>query len=184
VNGAVTVTGALTTNGAFVAGGTMKGASTIGVGGATPSTSGAGITFPAAVSASSDVNTLDDYEEGTWTPSLTQNGVAITSPTNVVGSYIKIGKLLFLSAYFYKSGGATSSSGQWRFANLPFSLDTAYSHAAPASYMNINGGPSTQVARFQANSSTTLDLYGQYASTSWTTSYIEMGFSGVFQTAS
>jgi hypothetical protein len=39
---------------------------TIGVGGATPATSGSGITFPATASASSDANTLDDYEEGTF----------------------------------------------------------------------------------------------------------------------
>jgi hypothetical protein len=38
---------------------------TIGVGGATPSASGSGISFPATQSASSDANTLDDYEEGT-----------------------------------------------------------------------------------------------------------------------
>jgi len=37
--------------------GTAISASTIGVGGATPSTSGAGITFPATASASSDANT-------------------------------------------------------------------------------------------------------------------------------
>ncbi len=40
----------------------------IGLGGTSPS-SGTGITFPATQSASSDANTLDDYEEGTWTPS-------------------------------------------------------------------------------------------------------------------
>jgi len=34
---------------------------TIGVGGATASASGAGISFPATQSASSDANTLDDY---------------------------------------------------------------------------------------------------------------------------
>lgn len=38
-----------------------------GVGNASPAASGAGITFPAAQSDSSDVNTLDDYEEGAWT---------------------------------------------------------------------------------------------------------------------
>jgi hypothetical protein len=44
----------------------------IAVGGATPTTNGSGITFPATQSASSDVNTLDDYEEGDFTPSITQ----------------------------------------------------------------------------------------------------------------
>ena len=55
----------------FTTDGTRVTASTtIGVGGATPSTSGSGITFPATASASSNANTLDDYEEGTWTPTL------------------------------------------------------------------------------------------------------------------
>ena len=48
--------------------GTLISASTIGVGGTTPSASGAGISFPATQSTSTDANTLDDYEEGTWTP--------------------------------------------------------------------------------------------------------------------
>ena len=33
------------------------------------SVTGTGISFPATQSASSDANTLDDYEEGAWTPS-------------------------------------------------------------------------------------------------------------------
>jgi hypothetical protein len=43
---------------------------TIGVGDATPSASGSGISFPATQSASTNANTLDDYEEGTWTPTI------------------------------------------------------------------------------------------------------------------
>jgi hypothetical protein len=39
-------------------------------GGATPTTSGTGITFPASASASTNANTSDDYEEGTWTPTV------------------------------------------------------------------------------------------------------------------
>ena len=53
---------------------TIKGGATISVGGATPSASGAGITFPATQSASTDANTLDDYEEGTWTPTVNSTG--------------------------------------------------------------------------------------------------------------
>ena len=106
VNGAVTVTGALTTNSAFVAGGTMKGASTIGVGGATPSTSGSGITFPAAISASSDVNTLDDYEEGTWTPTL--GGTSVLSITEA--RYTKIGRVVTLTTTFTVTSLGTGST--------------------------------------------------------------------------
>lgn len=52
---------------------------------------GGQIAFPAAQSASSDANTLDDYEEGTWTPVLNAaTGVVYTSA--VSGTYVKIGR--------------------------------------------------------------------------------------------
>ena len=104
VNGAVTVTGALAAS-------TLKATTTIGVGNATPSTSGAGITFPATQSASSDANTLDDYEEGTWTPSI--GGTA--TYTTQVGHYTKIGKqvtLIFdLAILLLGTGSTTTISG-------------------------------------------------------------------------
>ena len=64
---------------------------TISVGNATPSTSGAGITFPATQSASTNANTLDDYEEGTWTP-IDSSGASL-SFTGTSGNchYTKIG---------------------------------------------------------------------------------------------
>jgi hypothetical protein len=99
----------------IVATGTIKGASTIGVGNATPAASGAGITFPATRSASSDVNTLDDYEEGTWTPSV---GGTATYGAQRNGWYIKVGNLVTiacdLSIGTIGTGSATTVSG------LPF----------------------------------------------------------------
>jgi len=67
--------------------------STLAVGAATPSSSGSGITFPATQSASSNANTLDDYEEGTWTPTL--GGTATYSVQS--GRYTKIGGLVHVS---------------------------------------------------------------------------------------
>ena len=64
---------------------------TIGVGGATASASGSGISFPATQSASSDANTLDDYEEGTFTPTGASAGYTISSSS---GRYTKIGRLV------------------------------------------------------------------------------------------
>jgi hypothetical protein len=53
----------------------------------------AGITFPATQAASSDPNTLDDYEEGAYTPTLT---TATGTPTYQYqeGRYVKIGKFV------------------------------------------------------------------------------------------
>jgi len=69
----------------------------LGVGNATPSTSGAGITFPATQSASTDANTLDDYEEGTFTPTITATGGAFSSVTYVVqsGKYTRFSMAMY-----------------------------------------------------------------------------------------
>jgi hypothetical protein len=52
-----------------------------------------GITFPATQSASADANTLDDYEEGTYTPT-SDAAVNATSVTFTTGRYVKIGRLV------------------------------------------------------------------------------------------
>jgi hypothetical protein len=50
-----------------------------------------GISFPATQSACSDANTLDDYEEGTWTLTVGTAGYTISSSSAV---YVKIGRLV------------------------------------------------------------------------------------------
>jgi len=89
-------------------------ATTMGVGGATPSGSGSGITFPAAQSASSDANTLDDYEEGTWTPT---SPVTLTASTN---TYRKIGSVVFLNAFISVSSNANGAT--FIINGLPFAV--------------------------------------------------------------
>jgi hypothetical protein len=50
-----------------------------------------GISFPATQSAQSDANTLDDYEEGDWTPNVGGNA---TYDANTYGKYTKIGNIV------------------------------------------------------------------------------------------
>ena len=57
---------------------------------------GGQITFPATQSASTDANTLDDYEEGTWSGSLT--GVNLTGLSLASAKYTKVGRLVTLTA--------------------------------------------------------------------------------------
>jgi len=96
-------------------------ATTIGVGGATAAASGAGITFPASQSASSDANTLDDYEEGTWSPSIGGNATYISNS----GFYRKIGSLVFISAYVLVQTRGTGSN--YIISGLPFNPNAAAS---------------------------------------------------------
>jgi hypothetical protein len=93
-------------------------ATTIGVGAATASASGAGITFPATQSASSDANTLDDYEEGTWTPDVRAGGSSTWTVKN--GYYRKVGSLV--NAYFVCDSGNSGTSGSLTLYGLPFAL--------------------------------------------------------------
>jgi hypothetical protein len=92
----------------------LKTATTIGVGNATPSTSGAGITFPATQSASSNANTLDDYEEGTWTPSVGGN----TTYGNLSGRYTKIGNIVYIQGQIQITTLGTGSASI--LSGLPF----------------------------------------------------------------
>lgn len=99
--------------------GTVKAYSTISVGNVTPSSSGAGITFPATQSASSDANTLDDYEEGTWTPTIVGSTSAGTASYTVQNArYTKIGRMVQFECYIAYSGG--NGTGNLRVAGLPF----------------------------------------------------------------
>jgi len=88
-----------------------KASTTFGVGAATPSGSGSGITFPATQSASSDANTLDDYEEGTWTATITNVVGTYTLTTVNYAQYTKIGQMVygFLSVTVTTSGTASDS---------------------------------------------------------------------------
>lgn len=89
---------------------------TIGVGVAA-SASGAGVSFPATQSASTDPNTLDDYEEGTWTPVVSPGSGVITTYT-ASGSYTKIGRFVHASAIVNISNNGTGA-GQINIS-LPF----------------------------------------------------------------
>ena len=91
----------------------------LGVGNATPSTSGAGITFPATQSASSDANTLDDYEEGTWTPTVTSGSGSFTT-VSATGTYVKVGKQVTTFTVVTITTVGTAS-GQIDFT-LPFTV--------------------------------------------------------------
>ena len=116
------------TNGVTTNSGTLISATTIGVGGATAAASGAGITFPATQSASSDANTLDDYEEGTWTIAVQGSTTNPTVGYNFrVGTYVKVGKNVTLNGHF-RTSSVSGGSGDVLIAGLPFAVDNTSSY--------------------------------------------------------
>jgi hypothetical protein len=95
----------------------------IGIGGATPTTSGTGITFPATQSASTNANTLDDYEEGTWTPTYVASTTDFTSITYQAqnGTYTKIGRLVIVNIVMSTNSITVgAAAGEVYIDGLPF----------------------------------------------------------------
>lgn len=82
------------------------------------------ILFPATQVPSSDPNALDDYEEGTFTPSLLGS---TSNPTQNYfareGKYTKIGNRLFFTVIVYMQGvGVSPGTGTAYISGLPFTV--------------------------------------------------------------
>ena len=88
-----------------------------------------GIGFPATQVASSDANTLDDYELGTWTigVSFGAASVGVTYSANT-GQYTKIGNKVSVSGDLTLTASG-SSTGNARITGLPFAIRNAASAA-------------------------------------------------------
>lgn len=74
---------------------------------------GSAIQFPTTQVPSSDANTLDDYEEGTWIPVISADGLGVTTFTAAAasGSYVKVGRAVTVTAeYTYSDIGAVGGS--------------------------------------------------------------------------
>jgi hypothetical protein len=141
---------------------------TIGVGGATPSTSGSGISFPATQSASSDANTLDDYEEGTWSPvSSFSGGNGTRTDVDMRGRYTKIGRCVTIVMWTQITKG--TASGNLSITGLPFAMGSTatYVLGVPVASGNLTGvsglvfgygdtsAPATSLAMYYTGTGTT-----------------------------
>lgn len=79
------------------------------------------IQFPANQNASGDANTLDDYEEGSWTPVIRGSGTAGTYQTSTAtGTYTKIGNLVTLICAITGLNPTGGGTGDMQITGLPF----------------------------------------------------------------
>ena len=103
-----TIAGNLTVSGNTTASGTLTATGKI--------TSTAGITFGSDTAAA---NVLDDYEEGSWTPTYSASGGGTITTTTNQGYYTKIGKLV-MCHFHLRSTGVSGISGDIRINGFPF----------------------------------------------------------------
>ncbi len=81
-----------------------------------------GIVFPATQSASADANTLDDYEEGTWTP-VVKLGSTVNTSSGVNATYTKIGRVVYIQATIATI--TKSGTGNLFVDGLPFTVGSS-----------------------------------------------------------
>lgn len=111
---------------------------------------GGQIAFPATAVPSADSNTLDDYEEGTWTPAITCQtpgdlSVAYTYQNGLytkVGNHVSVTYLTITSAFTH-----TTASGAFRMSGLPFTSGaTVVQPSFAGTFSGLTKANYTQVA--------------------------------------
>ena len=121
------------------------------------SSSGTGIAFPATQSASSNANTLDDYEEGTWTPTLSFGGASVGIVyTGNAGTYTKIGRLV-TGRFILGLSSKGSSTGDAIISGLPFTLASDLGSAVTELASGFTSTPPT--SGFPQDNTTFINLW-------------------------
>jgi hypothetical protein len=112
--------------------------------GGNTSATGTGIAFPATQNASSDANTLDDYEEGTFTATFGgQTNVGSVSQNRY--SYVKVGRTVTVFANFAFTPTASNAFVYW-FFSLPFPAEFNNNNASGC--VDNNNGRTGSVSTF------------------------------------
>jgi hypothetical protein len=154
----------------------------IAVGGATPGAGG--LAFPATAVAVANANTLDDYEEGTWTPTLVSTGGSAPAYTTQDGKYFKIGGIVYVFGTIIING--TLPAGNYtRIQGLPFSQSSTQSGVA-LKYSAATGVSSGQFITAAIGSAEISfarnDGNGEIGAVGLNASYISTTFSATFST--
>ncbi len=138
------------------------------------------------VTAATAANLLDDYEEGTWTATLTGSSANPSSAVTVSSNYTKIGRLVYVNAAF-ANVNTTGASGGIRVTGLPFTPSpgnqmsgnvTVHSIATIASD-TANISPHFEASQVSFYASKTAAAWAEITHAAGTGRY--MYFSGVYQ---
>lgn len=121
------------------------------------------VQFPATQVPSSDVNCLDDYQEGTWTPAVTfaTPGDLSVAYTTQLAWYTKVGNLVSVWCNLVTSTFThTTASGSLQLTGLPFTSasDSSSFCFGTMSWQGITKATYTQIVPRLINGVTALDF--------------------------
>ena len=120
-----------------------------------------GIELGSALDAT-DANTLDDYEEGTFNPQITQ-GISANSYSQQHGRYTKIGNKVHLDMYL-RINDADSTGAAYVIGNFPFTINNSgyVRGGGCTTFWSLSTGASgsgTVAALYGSGGGTTAQLY-------------------------
>ena len=117
--------------------------------------SGGGITFNGDTATA---NALDDYEEGTFSATITSGGT-VSSFTHNKCSYIKIGRQVHFQIYLQFTGSGNGSL--FKIGNLPFTSSnySTYGFGGASIVYQNNAFQAADVGGHVANSGTVINFY-------------------------
>jgi len=110
--------------------------------------SGGGLTFNGDTAAA---NALDDYEEGTWTPTINAGAVSYTAQR---GRYTKIGNKVLIEGFVHINT-ITPTNSYSIILGLPFASSATYYSGLTTKVNGFNWGGSATMLTFQVQPSTT-----------------------------
>ena len=105
-------------------------------------------------------NTLDDYEEGTWTPAISGGSSAgTTTHTNQDGYYVKVGSLVTATCFVRYT--AATGSGYLKLTGLPYAVANLTQNypTAPVLVDNLNWGGGTYIQALGVPSLSEINFY-------------------------
>ena len=116
------------------------------------------IKFPATQVASANANTLDDYEEGTWTMGVSFGGasVGVTFAANS-GTYTKIGRQVTVNGLLVLTSKG-SSTGDASITGLPFTVANGLQFYSAAALRFENVTFTNQFQGYGENNTTRIEL--------------------------
>jgi hypothetical protein len=133
-----------------------------------------GVTLGTAVGTYAAANTLDDYEEGTWTPTVVYSGTSTPTQSVQLGRYTKIGRMVQAQAYI--SWNENGSTGDITVSGLPFTSLDSFARAIPSIFsFGLTGlTENVSVTGFVNNNNTTITLFlNNNAATSLSATYTD-----------
>jgi len=117
--------------------------------------SAGGLTFNGDTAAA---NSLSDYENGQWTPTLSATGRTFTLSTNV-GRYVKIGDVVHLVGRIDVSSVSGSSTSGSKITGIPYSIPNANEVQGGMTPMQAQWGTTDRVMIYIPANANYLSLY-------------------------